>query len=79
MSGHIRLPSDSDLRHMAEAGMSHAEITAECEGFAGQRLARSTVSAALSRAALNSTTGHRYFDCLPWRVRPEHASVAVSV
>lgn len=74
MSDHLRLPPDSDLERMVDDGMTHAEITAECERITGQRLARSTVSAALSRVALNSTTGHRYFECLPWRVRPEHAS-----
>lgn len=74
VSDAIRLPPDSELARMAVDGMSHAEVQAECERFAGRPLARATVSAALSRAALNSATGHRYFDCLPWHLRPEHAS-----
>ncbi len=66
-------PSDADLFRMTQGGLTHAEIALEWEHRTGQPVARSTVSAALARAALNSPTGHRYHDCLPWRVRPEHA------
>jgi hypothetical protein len=68
------LPPDSELKRMVQQGMTHAEIAAECERLTGHKVARSTVSAALSRAALTESTGHRYYDCIPWRVRPEHAS-----
>jgi hypothetical protein len=59
---------------MVEAGMTHAEIAAECERITGHKVARSTVSAALSRAALVKKEGHRYYETVPWRVQPEHAS-----
>lgn len=74
MPAHKLLPPDSELRKMVDQGMTHAEIASECERLTGHKVARSTVSAALSRAALTTKEGHRYFDCVPWRVRPEHAS-----
>ena len=74
MPAHKLLPPDSDLLRMVEDGLTHEQIALECERITGHKVARSTVSAALSRAALTKTTGHRYLDTVPWRVRPEHAS-----
>lgn len=74
MSDRVPLPSDSDLRRMVLEGWTHAQITEECERVTGQRLHRATISSALSRALLTASTGNRYFECIPWRVRPEHQS-----
>lgn len=74
MPAHKLLPPDNDLLRMVQDGMTHAQIAEEIERTTGQKVARSTVSAALSRAALTQTTGRRYRETVPWRVRPEHST-----
>lgn len=74
MAAAAALPPDSELLRMVQQGMTHAEISVECQRITGHAVAASTLSAGLSRAALTKTTGHRYFDTVPWSVRPEHAS-----
>lgn len=56
---------------MVEKGMTHAQIASKLSRETGHKIARSTVSAALSRAGA-SDTGTRYADEIPWRVRGEH-------
>ncbi len=64
------LPPDAELRRMVQDGLTHNEIAAEVTRRTGFVYPAATLSAALSRATLTETTGHRYFDCIPWRVRP---------
>lgn len=65
------LPSNDELRHMVEEGWSHADIAAHVEKTTGQKVSRSAVSAALSRAGLTKATP-RYRDEIPWRVSEAH-------
>ncbi len=65
------LPPASELQKMVEKGMTHAQIASKLSRETGHKIARSTVSAALSRAGA-SDTGTRYADEIPWRVRGEH-------
>lgn len=65
------LPSDSILQRMVERGMTHAQIAEEVSRETGVRIARSTVSAALSRAGLTQRV--RYLDTIPWSpIKTEH-------
>jgi hypothetical protein len=68
------LPSDDQLLAMVEDQLTFEQILDECERLTGRRVFPSTLTAALSRAALPTTTGHRYLETVPWRVLPEHAS-----
>lgn len=74
MSNGLGLPPDVQLLRWAHEGLSHAEIQAECERVAGRRLARATVSAALSLAFSTTKAGTRSYETVPWRVQPVHAS-----
>jgi len=66
------LPDNQTLRRWVEAdGLTHAQIADRIEKETGQRVARSTVSAALSRAGL-SAKQERYTDEIPWRVEAGH-------
>ena len=56
---------------MVDKGMTHAEIAKKLTEKTGHKIARSTVSAALSRAGA-SDQGTRYAEEIPWRVRGEH-------
>lgn len=64
---------DAELRELVQLGWTFDQIQHEVERRTGRRSTVASLSAALSRATLVQTTGHRYFDCIPWRVRPEHA------
>lgn len=65
------LPSDSELRHLVERGLTHQQIADWVLEHLGQKVSRSSVSVALSRAGL-SKEAMRYRDELPWRVKAEH-------
>ena len=65
------LPPTTELQKMVDKGMTHAQIAQELTETTGHKIARSTVSAALSRAG-NSDQGTRYADEIPWRVQVEH-------
>lgn len=65
------LPPTSDLARWVDAGMTHAQIAEHIERTLNQKVSRSTVSAALSRAGL-TRDGMRYREELPWRVKGEH-------
>lgn len=66
------LPDNQTLRRWVEEdGLTHQEIADRIEKETGQRVARSTVSAALSRAGL-SAKQERYTDEIPWRVEARH-------
>ena len=65
------LPPVTELQKMVDKGMTHAEIAAQLTKKTGHKIARSTVSAALSRAGA-SDQGTRYADEIPWRVKGEH-------
>lgn len=64
------LPSDSELAKMRERGMSLNQICDEVERQTGYRPARSSVSAALSKAGL--TNPIRYDDFVPWTIASRH-------
>ena len=65
------LPSDSMLQKYVERGLTHQQIADLITKESGVPVARSTVSAALSRAGL--TTRTRYDEMIPWkRIRVEH-------
>lgn len=65
------LPPASELKRLVDLGYTHTEIADHILTTQGVVVARSAVSAALSRAGL-TRTGMRYKDELPWRVRAEH-------
>lgn len=66
------LPPTQDLRKLVDLGFTHAEIAEYVHRTTGVLVGRSTVSAALSRAGLNSRDGVRYREELPWKVRADH-------
>lgn len=66
------LPPTSELQKMVDKGMTHAQIADQLTQESGHKIARSTVSAALSRAGKTTREGARYVDEIPWRVRGEH-------
>lgn len=65
------LPPISELRQLVEAGLTHQQIVDHIQRTMGIRVARSSVSAALSRAGLTRDV-MRYKEELPWRVKGEH-------
>lgn len=65
------LPSDSELMRLVEQGLTHQQIADWVLENLGQRVSRSSVSVALSRAGL-SREAMRYKDELPWRVKADH-------
>lgn len=64
------LPSDSELAKMRARGMSLNDICDEVERQTGTRPARSSVSAALSKAGLTNPV--RYDDWVPWTIQARH-------
>lgn len=65
------LPSDSMLQKYVDRGMTHQEIADLIAKESGVPIARSTVSAALSRAGLTNRV--RYDEVIPWkRIKVEH-------
>jgi hypothetical protein len=65
------IPPTRELKKLADAGHSHAEIAKILSDHLGVPIARSTVSAAFHRAGI-SGNAHRYSEELPWVVRTEH-------
>lgn len=65
------LPPVSELQKMVDKGMTHAQIAKKLSESTGHKVARSTVSAALSRAGASESAA-RYSEEIPWRVRGEH-------
>lgn len=65
------LPSDSMLQKYVERGMTHQQIADLITKESGVPVARSTVSAALSRAGLTNRV--RYDEVIPWKpIKSEH-------
>lgn len=65
------IPSDKKLQQLVEEGMTHAAIADWVSQDTGIPIARSTISAALSRAGL--TERIRYADVIPWTpIKSEH-------
>lgn len=65
------VPSDSILRRYVERGMTHQQIADKVSKDTGVPVARSTISAALSRAGLTNRV--RYSDVIPWSpIKAEH-------
>lgn len=71
MPAHRLLPSIPELTKLVEAGYTHSEIAEYVFQTTGERVSRSAVSSALSRAGV-SREGPRYKDELPWRVATKH-------
>ena len=65
------LPSATELRQLAESGMTQAQIVEHVFEQTGQRVTRAAVSAALNRAGAGKEVV-RYDDMIPWTVRQEH-------
>ena len=63
------LPGDKKLEELART-MTHQEIADWVYRETGQKVARSTVSAALHR--MGATDRVRYDDVIPWRVKAQH-------
>jgi hypothetical protein len=72
MAAPRRLPPTQELKKLVDLGFTHAEIADYVLRTTGERVARSAVSAALSRAGLTTRDGVRYRDELPWRVKADH-------
>lgn len=65
------VPSASMLQRLVERGLTHQQIADEIYKETGIPVARSTVSAALSRAGLTERV--RYSDVIPWdHIKMEH-------
>ena len=66
------VPDTATLRHWVEdEHLTHEAIADRVYMQTGERVSRSTVSAALSRAGISKPTA-RYRDEIPWRVKVEH-------
>lgn len=65
------LPPASELARLVEQGLTHQQIAEHVTTTTGQRVSRSTVSVALSRAGL-AKDAMRYKEELPWKVKGEH-------
>ncbi len=61
----------AELQKLVDQGMTHSEIAQHLEAKLGHKVARSSVSASLSRAGKTSE-GTRYTQEIPWRVKGEH-------
>lgn len=72
MANHRLLPSDDVLLRWVGEGLTHQQIADRVEEETGHRVARATVSAALSRAGKTKTRHPRFEREVPWRVRQEH-------
>ena len=66
------LPPTPELKRLVDLGLTHSEIADYIHETHGVVVARSAVSAALSRAGLTTRTGMRYKAEIPWRVRADH-------
>ena len=71
MSRERIIPSDTKLQELVDLGMTHAEIADKVSADTGIPIARSTISAALSRAGLTDRV--RYDEVIPWSpIKVEH-------
>jgi hypothetical protein len=71
MAAPRKVPSDSTLKRWVALGYSHEKMAALASKYSRQRVARSTISAALSRAGLTNRV--RYRESIPWpRIRQSH-------
>lgn len=65
------IPSDRELQKLVDKGFTHQEIADMISKESGTPIARSTVSAALSRAGM--TDRIRYEETIPWSpIKVEH-------
>jgi hypothetical protein len=68
------LPDNATLRRwVQDEGLTHEQVTQRVYEETGQKVARSTVAAALHRAGLTKPQA-RYEREIPWRVKPQHAA-----
>lgn len=66
------LPDTATLRHwLQDDGLTHQQIADRIYMTTGERVSRSSVSAALHRAGISKPTA-RYSQEIPWRVKVEH-------
>lgn len=65
------IPSDNELRRLLDQGYSHADIVQYVFDTTGERVSRTSVSAAISRAGLSKPQS-RFTETIPWRVKVEH-------
>lgn len=65
------LPSDRELQRLLDQGYSHADIVQYVFDTTGERVSRTSVSAAISRAGLSKPQS-RFQETIPWRVKVEH-------
>lgn len=66
-----KIPDIGQLISWRDLGWTHQQMADHIYDTTGQIVARSSISAALSRAG-KADTRDRYSDCLPWRVRTRH-------
>lgn len=66
-----KTPDISQLLMWRDLGWTHQQMVDHIFATTGIIVARSSISAALSRAG-RTTTQERYADCLPWKVRTRH-------
>lgn len=71
MPAHRLLPDEAILRQWVNEGLSHQQIADRTYRETGNRVSRSSVSAAVSRMGLSTPT-NRYREELPWRVKTRH-------
>ena len=65
------LPSNRELQRLLDQGYSHADIVQYVFDTTGERVSRTSVSAAISRAGLSKPQS-RSQETIPWRVKVEH-------
>jgi hypothetical protein len=64
------VPEKAELERMLQSGMTHADIVAHIYDTTGERVSRTTVSAAISRAGLSQPQPRH--ETIPWRVKAQH-------
>lgn len=68
------MPDDTTLRRWIREGNTQEQIIELVYAETGERVARSTVAAAIHRAGLVQRPQVRYEREIPWRVKPKHAT-----
>lgn len=72
MPAERRLPDIGTLLHWIEdEGMTHQECADRVYALTGERVTRTSISSALSRAGVSSTKP-RHTETIPWRVSVKH-------
>jgi molybdopterin-guanine dinucleotide biosynthesis protein A len=67
------VPPGAELEYMVvQLGMSYQEVAEALFEATGKPVSPSSVSLALSLAAVRNAPGRRYGYCIPWRVREKH-------